>query len=31
VAGYDTTASLISNGIVALLDHPAKLQALIAD
>jgi cytochrome P450 len=31
IAGYDTTASLIGNGVVALLRHPDQLAALQSD
>ncbi len=31
VAGQDTTASVIGNAVVALLDHPDQLHALLAD
>jgi cytochrome P450 len=31
VAGQDTTASLIGNSVVALLDNPGQLQMLLAD
>jgi cytochrome P450 len=31
VAGHDTTATLIGNGVVALLGHPAQLATLRAD
>ncbi|MFC4998035.1 cytochrome P450 [Dactylosporangium cerinum] len=31
IAGYDTTASLISHGVLALLEHPQELERLRAD
>lgn len=31
IAGYDTTASMISHGLLALLEHPAELDRLRAD
>jgi len=31
IAGHDTTASLLGNGLVALFDHPSDLAALQAD
>ncbi|MFF4443690.1 cytochrome P450 [Streptomyces sp. NPDC001502] len=31
IAGYETTANLISNGVLALLTHPEQLAALRAD
>ena len=31
VAGHDTTTSLLGNAVVALLDHPGQLKALLAD
>lgn len=31
IAGHETTVHLLSNGLVALLDHPAELEKLRAD
>ncbi|GAA2335118.1 cytochrome P450 [Dactylosporangium salmoneum] len=31
IAGYDTTASMISHGLLALLEHPEELERLRAD
>lgn len=31
IAGYETTVHLITNGVVALLDHPAQLERLRGD